>query len=146
MKVLNNSKKSEVVINNWNSDINILFVDNKIYLTKKEIANLFWVTKTEIKEKLDEIKKISNIDKNINQIKYYSKTKKKEQKYYSLDFIVSIWYRLKSYNETKFILNSNKILKEHNTNRKNNFSKLNSKKNILNKFFNIFTNNELVSV
>jgi len=146
MKTLNSNVRRELLINNWSTNINVLFIENKIYLTKKEISKLFWVTKNEIREKLDEIKKISNIDKNINQIRYFSKAKKKEQKYYSLDFIISIWYRLKSYNETKFILNSNKRLKKYNTNRKNNFSKLNSKKNILNKVFNIFSKNELVSV
>ncbi len=145
MKTSNNTKKRELIIKKDNSEIKTIFLNNKIYLTKKGISKLFWVSKIKIKRTIDDIKEVSNIQKENNQIKIYNKIKKKNKTYYSLDFIISIWYRLKSFENTKFILNSNKILKEHNQKRINNYSWIKEKTNFFNKILYLFNKNDLIN-
>ena len=138
MKTTENTIKKELIINKDNLEIKTIFINNKIFLTKKGISKVFWVSKVKIKRIIDDIKEVSNIQQENNQINFYNKSKKKNQTYYSIDFIISVWYRLKSFEDTKFILNSNKILKEYNQKRINNLSWITEKTNIFNKLFHIF--------
>lgn len=87
-----------------NSNINLVYKKWNLYLSKKDIWELFWVEKSIIKEVLNNLKLKSSITN-------YDKSKDKNIKLYSLESILLIWYKLKKYNETKLIIKSNRIIK-----------------------------------
>ena len=87
-----------------NSNINLVYKKWNLYLSKKDIWELFWVEKSIIKEVLNNLKLKSSITN-------YDKSKDKNIKLYSLESILLIWYKLKKYNETKIIIKSNRIIK-----------------------------------
>ncbi len=87
-----------------NSNINLVYKKWNLYLSKKDIWELFWVEKSIIKEVLNNLKLKSSITN-------YDKSKDKNIKIYSLESILLIWYKLKKYNETKIIIKSNRIIK-----------------------------------
>ena len=87
-----------------NSIINLVYKKWNLYLSKKDIWELFWVEKSLVKEVLNNLKLKSSITN-------YDKSKDKNIKLYSLESILLIWYKLKKYNETKIIIKSNRIIK-----------------------------------
>lgn len=87
-----------------NSSINLVYKKWNLFLSKKDIWELFGVKKSIIKEILNDL----NIKNNANN---YDKSKDKNIKLYSLESILLIWYKLKKYNETKIIIKSNRIIK-----------------------------------
>lgn len=87
-----------------NSNINLVYKKWNLYLSKKDIWELFWVEKSLVKEVLNNLKLKSSITN-------YDKSKDKNIKLYSLESILLIWYKLKKYNETKIIIKSNRIIK-----------------------------------
>lgn len=112
----------------------VVFINNKLWMSEKEISKLFNTKKTQIRQILSKIflEGEYNIQNNI--ISVYNDSTNKQKNYYSLDVILSIWYRLKSFEETKFIITGNRILKEYENSEKSrlwlfqesvkNFSKL----------------------
>jgi hypothetical protein len=109
----------------------------KIWLTKKEIADIYWVKKSEIKRGLNNLLLNSNLDLTENIQKVYNKQKDKKETFYSLDILLLLWYQSKHFKETKFLVHTNKIIKEYANSRK---YKLNSfySSPIINKIFNYF--------
>ena len=87
-----------------NTSINLVYKKWKLYLSKKDIWELFWVEKSLVKEVLNSLN-IKNSTTN------YDKSKDKNIKLYSLESILLIWYKLKKYNETKIIIKANRIIK-----------------------------------
>lgn len=87
-----------------NSSINLVYKKWNLFLSKKDIWELFGVKKSIIKEILNDL----NIKNNANN---YDKSKDKNIKLYSLESILLIWYKLKKYNETKIIIKTNRIIK-----------------------------------
>jgi len=87
-----------------NSSINLVYKKWNLYLSKKDIWELFWVEKSLVKEVLNSLN-IKNSTTN------YDKSKDKNIKLYSLESILLIWYKLKKYNETKIIIKANRIIK-----------------------------------
>jgi hypothetical protein len=96
----------------------IMFIENKIWMSKKEISKLFNRKKIEINSTLSQIFIESEYDILDHVIKNYNSSLEKEVNYYSLDIILSIGYRFKAFEETKFIIRGNRILKEHQNNKK----------------------------
>jgi len=96
----------EILLQNWENTVNILFISWKIHLTKKDIAILFSTKKTEIKDMIDFL--------DIEYLNYTNKETSKVSKIYSLDDIIILWYKLKKFNETKILIKTNRILKNTN--------------------------------
>ncbi len=115
MKERNNWK---YVFQNANVAIKTMFDMGKIWLTKKEIAQVYWVKKSQIKKDLDNLVSGSDIDFTNNIKTIYNEKKDKLQTYYSLDLLLILWYKSKHFKETKFLINTNKILKEYTNKRK----------------------------
>jgi len=92
-----------------NSNINIVYKNWSIHLSKKDISELFQVKKSNIREIIDNL----NIKSNDF---IYNKVKGKTTKLYSLESILVIWYKLKKYNDTKLIIKTNRILKNNSNN------------------------------
>lgn len=103
-------------INNYN--INLIFKDNKIWLTKKEISNIFWIKKNKVKEILNSIQESSKENFIKNTKKIYSISSKKEKTYYSIDLIINIAYRVNNFTAAKTIIKINRTLKNLWINRK----------------------------
>lgn len=107
-------------INNWdyifiNNKLTIKAMYNmwKIWLTKKEIANIYWAKKSDIKEELSNIVKNHNLDLLNSRKRIYNEAKQKITTYYSLDLLLLLWYKSKHFRETKYLINTNKIIKEY---------------------------------
>lgn len=97
-------KRNQVIINS--NTINIYDINNKNYLSKKDISKIFNTKKTIIKEVINDL----NIEEST---KVYSKEKSKFINTYSIEKIILIWYKLKKFSETKLLLNINRRIKEN---------------------------------
>jgi hypothetical protein len=96
----------------------VLFLNNKVWMSQKEIAKLFNRKKTEINQIISQIFIESEYDICDHVLHNYNSALEKEVKYCSLDIILSIGYRFKAFEETKFIIKGNRILKEQQNNKK----------------------------
>ena len=96
----------------------VLFLDNKIWMSKKEIAKLFNRKKSEVSSIISQIFMESEYDMYDHVLQNYNSALEKQVKYCSLDIILSIGYRFKAFEETKFIITGNRILKEQKNNKK----------------------------
>ncbi len=105
------------IFEDGNISVKTLFSGGKIWLTKKEVAYLYWVKKSEIKKEINNIFLNSELDISENIQKIYNKKKNKKDTYYSLDTLLLLWYNLKHYKETKFLINTNKYIKEYSKTR-----------------------------
>jgi len=119
-----------------NKNIKTLFNMWKIWLTKKEISEIYWVKKSEIKRELNKVLLNSDLDLVENIKKVYNSKKEKKETFYSLDILLLLWYSSKHFKETKFLVNTNNLLKKYTASRKHNTSKI---KPLFDKIFNYLT-------
>ena len=103
-----------ILLKDWVT-IKTIFNDWKIWLTKNEIWKLFKVEKSIITENIKNIFFSNQYDIENDIEKIYNKTVNKKETYYSLDIIISLWYRFNSYKNTRFIINYNNTLKKRTT-------------------------------
>ncbi len=101
--------------NTSNITINPLVVNETLWLSQEEMAKLFWKWRTTITEhiwnifkeweleKIDSIMNVGNSDNSTGKGKIL----------YNLDVIISVWYRVKSIEWTRFRIWANKVLKNH---------------------------------
>ncbi|MDD2907313.1 MAG: hypothetical protein PHH98_01600 [Candidatus Gracilibacteria bacterium] len=87
-----------------NTITNIVYKNNKILLSKKDIAIHFGEKKSTIKDIIEQLHIV-------NSELLYNKNKDKNIKLYSIDSILIIGYKLKKYSETKLLIKTNRILK-----------------------------------
>ena len=89
--------------------------DENIWLPQKKIATLFDVSKTTISEHLTNIFKNNELDK-ASVVRKFRTTaedgKNYDVKFYNLDAILAVGYRVSSYKATQFRIWASKILKE----------------------------------
>lgn len=113
MKTINRTNSWKYILRNDNLKVKAMFSMWKIWLTIKEIAEFYGVTKSEVKKELSNIIINSNLDLSDNIQKVYNSKKDETETFYSLDVLLLLWYRSKHYKETKFLVNSNKLLREY---------------------------------
>ena len=103
----------------WDIKINVVFKDETIWLSQKQMWELFWVQENNITYHLWNIYNEEELDKNWTTQKIWVVQKewerevKREVAFYNLDAIIAVWYRVNSYKATKFRMWSNKILQEY---------------------------------
>jgi hypothetical protein len=108
--------------NDGEIEVAIAIKEDTIWLTQKQIAELFEVTKQNISLHTIEIFKSKELDKNSTVKKYLTVQKEgnrevsRELEHYNLDVIISVGYRVNSIKATKFRQWSTKVLKEYITN------------------------------
>ena len=108
--------------NDGEIELAIAIKEDTIWLTQKQIAELFEVTKQNISLHIIEIFKSKELDKNSTVKKYLTVQKEgnrevsRELEHYNLDVIISVGYRVNSIKATKFRQWSTKVLKEYITN------------------------------
>ena len=103
----------EFILQKDDISVKTIFNEWKVWLTIHEIWKLFSMEKWVITENIKNIFLSNGYDIENDIEKVYNKSLNKKETYYSLDVIISLWYRFRSYKNTKFIINSNKIIKEN---------------------------------
>ena len=134
-----NQKTELVIFESQNSDIKLkVNVDNEtVWLSQNQMTQLFDTTKQNISLHLNNIFKEGELDKNSSVKEYLTVQKEGERqvsrntKYYNLDVIISVGYRVKSQRGVEFRKWANKVLKEYivkgyavNNNRLNQLDKI----------------------
>ena len=134
-----NTKTELVIFESQNSDIKLeVNVENEtVWLSQNQMTQLFDTTKQNISLHLNNIFKEGELDKNSSVKEYLTVQKEGERqvsrntKYYNLDVIISVGYRVKSQRGVEFRKWANKVLKEYivkgyavNNNRLNQLDKI----------------------
>ena len=141
MEILSTVNSNIYKIKGEESNFKTLYVDNKVWLNTKDISNLFWISEMEWAKYIKEIFFDSDLDISYNLKRQYNKYLDWYDNYYSLDLIISLWYRLRSYNKTKFLINTTneikKYIENYNSNRESRASKLNKRISLISNAHNI---------
>ena len=93
--------------------------DETVWLSLDQIAELFERDKSVISRHISNIFKEEELDKDWTVAKFATvqneggRTIRRNIEYYNLDVVISVGYRVKSKNGTKFRQWANKILKDH---------------------------------
>jgi hypothetical protein len=114
-------EKSELIIykeeaNQSDFQIEVRVEDETVWLTQAQMVNLFGATKQNISLHISNIFKEGELQAD-SVVKEYLTTasdgKRYKTKFYNLDVIISVGYRVKSLRGTQFRIWANKILKEY---------------------------------
>ena len=103
-----------ILFENQNVKLEVNLKDETVWLTQEQMAELFGKAKSTINEHIKNIYKEGELDINITLTKFgNSEFSAKPTNYYNLDVIISVGYRVKSQEGTKFRQWANKILKDY---------------------------------
>ncbi|MBU1667468.1 virulence RhuM family protein [bacterium] len=108
-----------VIYDNGELDIKISVEDNTIWLTQKQIVEIFDSSKSNISEHIKSIYQSNELDKLSTVRKFRTVQKEgnrevqREREHYNLDMIISIGYRVNSLKATKFRQWATSILKSY---------------------------------
>ena len=115
--------KNEIIIfENQEIKLEVNMKDETVWLSKKQMAQLFGKDRTVITRHINNIFNDGELDRKEVCAKFahttahgalYNKTQTRELDYYNLDMIISIGYRVKSKNGVIFRKWANKVLKEY---------------------------------
>jgi hypothetical protein len=111
-------KSGEILLyksDNWDIKINVFFKNETIWLSQKQMWELFDCTKENIIWHLKNIFKeweVSQKSVTKDFLVTASDWKKYKTKFYNLDAIIAVWYRVNSYKATQFRIWSNKVLQD----------------------------------
>lgn len=101
---------------NWLTEIQVRFENETIWLNQEQIANMFWVNRPAITKHINNIYKSWELKENsvcsilehtANDWKIY------QTKFYNLDMIISVWYRVNSLKATEFRIWATSVLKNY---------------------------------
>ncbi|MDT8338083.1 MAG: RhuM family protein, partial [Sulfurimonas sp.] len=106
---MNKLNKSDMVIyNDGELELNVSVTEDTLWLTQKQIAELFEVTKQNISLHINRIFKDEELNKN-STVKFFltvqkegNRTVERNLEHYNLDMIISVGYRVNSITATKF--------------------------------------------
>ena len=96
--------------------VEVFLHDENLWLTQKWIAELFWVQQPAIAKHLKNIFECNELDeKTVYSIMEYTANdwKKYKTKFYNLDAIIAVWYRVNSHKATQFRIWATSTLKEY---------------------------------
>ena len=115
--IMNNidSNTGEIVMYQPDETIRLeVRVENEtVWLTQQQIADLFLRDRTVINRHINNVFKEGECDKESNVHFLHIPNSDKPVMYYSLDVIISVGYRVKSLNGTKFRRWANSVLKQY---------------------------------
>ncbi len=103
----------------WEIKVNVDLEKETIWLNQKQIAFLFGVNSQAITKHIKNIYKTWELNENqtcsiLEQIQNeWNKQVKRKIKYYNLDMIISIWYRINSKQATNFRIWATSVLKDY---------------------------------
>lgn len=93
--------------------VNVMLINNDLWLTQNLIAELFGVARSTITEHITNIFNEGELDKNNTVGKTDIINSKKPVKIYNLDVIIAVGYRVNSKKATNFRIWATKVLKEY---------------------------------
>ncbi len=93
--------------------VNVLLVNNDIWLTQNLISELFGVGRSTITEHINNILNSGELNENNTVGKTDVDNSKKPVKIYNLDMIIAVGYRVNSKKATQFRIWATKVLKEY---------------------------------
>ena len=100
--------------------IEVVFGNDTVWLTQQQMQQLFNKTKQNISLHIknifeeNELDKISTVKKSLTVRKEGNRSVSREIEFYSLDVVISVGYRVKSKEGTKFRICANQMLKDYN--------------------------------
>ena len=112
----NELKKGEIVIYQTSDKkikIDVSLENETIWLTQDQIAKLFGTQRPAVTKHLNNIFKSGELDEKSNVPKWNIPNSDKPVKFYSLDAIISVGYRVNSKRATQFRVWATKTLKDH---------------------------------
>lgn len=107
---------------NWDFNIEVRLDGETVWLSQKQMATLFWIDISWVSRHLKNIFEEWELDEKVvvaiftNTTEHWAisgKTQTKEVKYYNLDVIISLWYRVNSIQATHFRQWATQRLKEY---------------------------------
>lgn len=121
MNDIQNSNKGEIVLYQPDETIRLeVRVENEtVWLTQQQMADLFKATKQNVSLHISniynegELDEISTVKDSLTVRQEGSRTVRRHVKYYNLDVIISVGYRVKSLRGTRFRQWANRILKDY---------------------------------
>ena len=118
-KIVANNGSSIVLYttDDGNTQLEVKLEKDTVWLTQNQMAELFGRDRTVIMRHIRNIFKEGELDENITCAKFAHMGADQDQTYetkiYNLDVIISVGYRVKSINATKFRIWANSILKQY---------------------------------
>ena len=111
----NTNEKNEIIIfENQEVKLEVNMKDETVWLTQKQMSQLFGKAKSTINEHIKNIYKDGELLENETLTKFgNSEFSDKPTNYYNLDMIISVGYRVKSQNGITFRKWATKILKDY---------------------------------
>ena len=107
-------EKNEIILfENENVKLEVNVKDETVWLSQAQMMQLFGRDRTVITRHINNIFKEKELDKKSNVQKMHFPNSDKSVSLYSLDVIISVGYRVKSKEGTKFRIWANKILKDY---------------------------------
>jgi len=103
----------------WNTEIQVKFENDTVWLTQEQISIIFWVNRPAITKHINNIFESWELNDNqtcsiLEQVKKeWKKQVKRKIKYYNLDMIISVWYRINSKQATNFRIWATSVLKDY---------------------------------
>lgn len=113
------NEQGEVVIyqtDDGDTKIDVRFVDETVWLTQQQMTELFQTSKQNISLHVNNIFKEGELDRNSvvkESLTTASDGKRYKTRYYNLDLIISVGYRVKSLRGTQFRQWANRVIKEY---------------------------------
>ena len=106
--------KNEIIIfENQDIKLEVNLKDETVWLTTKQMSILFNKEESNIRRHIINIFNEQELKRKNNVQKMHVDKVKQLVSYYSLDVIISVGYRVKSKEGTKFRIWANKVLKDH---------------------------------
>ena len=102
-----------ILFENQNVKLEVNMKDETVWLTQSQMAELFGKERTVITKHISNVFKEKELDEKSNVHFLHIAKSDKPVKFYSLDVIISVGYRVKSNEGTKFRIWANKILKDY---------------------------------
>lgn len=94
--------------------VDVTFVDETVWLTQEQMADLFQKSKSTINEHIKNIYSDGELDESSTMRKFgNSEFSTKPTNYYNLDMIISVGYRVRSQRGVQFRIWASGILKEY---------------------------------
>lgn len=112
-------ENNDIVIyssNDGKTQLEVRLQDNNVWITQKQIADLFGTQRPSITKHLNNIFKTNELNENsVSSILEHtaSDNKKYKTKFYNLDAVISIGYRVNSKKATQFRIWATQTLKDH---------------------------------
>jgi hypothetical protein len=124
MEELSLNQSSFILYTSQNRDvkIDVLLQDETVWLSQKAMQELFGKAKQTISEHIRNVFKEGELDEQVVVRKFRTtsqhgaiqgKTQENEVKFYNLDVIISVGYRVKSHQGTQFRIWATKVLREY---------------------------------